>query len=838
MRRLTGLFDNFAKDLRFARRSLSKAPVFTAVAVLSIALGIGANTAIFSLIDAVLWRILPVKDPAGLWVLGNDLTFQQYRLLRDDNRVARLAAYSPVRLNVSVDGSIEPTSDGQLVSGSYFELLGVSPAIGRAIGVDDDRIPNGHPVAMISHRYWARRFALDPGVLGRTISISGMPFTIIGVAPPEFFGMEVGMAPDIFLPLMMQPAVVPAFENLLDNPIIFRTWLTTLARLNPGVRPPQAAAALDALWRQTFPEGFKNAGFQIPKLAIEPASTGLSSLRRQFSQPLFILLAVVGVVLLIACANIANLLLARAAARRTEFALRLALGAGRGRLSSQLLVESMVLAGMGGLCGILLARWAIKLLVVYMSSGRSPIVLDLNPNPRVLGFTAAVSLATGILFGMAPAFRAARLDPWPALKSLGGVLSRAHGGLRPGRILAVCQVALSLLLLIGAGVFVRSLQKLNGETFGIARDRVLIVRIEPKGSDQRNIPGTTARLDRIYRDLLDRVEKIPGVRTVSLGQATPTNPVPGAGGQVTLASGRQVRVPMVMLYPNYFATIGQPLIAGREFNAPDLGENAPAVCVVNEAFVRDVFPGENPLGKPCVTNRRPNVRDASGPRYSRPPEPYQIVGVVKDARYSNPRGAVQPIIYTTFLQTGTGRGQMVLHVRVAGDPGRLLPAIRQEVMRVDPTLPAFDVHTLGQEMNAALIQERLIAMLSSLFGGLALLLASVGLYGLLAFAVVHRTGEMGIRMAIGASRGSVVWMVMREALWLALAGVAIGVPIALAGARLISSQVSGLLFGVKATDPLTIAGAAILLVLVAATASYFPARRASRVDPMIALRNE
>ena len=636
------------QDVRYGLRMLAKSPGFTTVAVLSLALGIGANTAIFSLIDAVMWRMLPVKDPAGLWVTSDGLTFQQYRTMRDSNQVAELAAYSAVRLNVSMDGGVEPTADGQLVSGNYFSLLGVNPAIGRSITIEDDRVPNGHPVAMISHGYWKRRFGLSPSVLGRIISISGKPFTIIGVTPQEFFGVEVGMNPDIFVPIMMQPTAMPAFENLVEHPIIYRTWLTTLARLKPGIRSQRAAAALDILRRQGLPERAKFAGFTFPRLVLNPASTGLSSLRRHFSQPLFVLMAVVGVVLLIACANLANLLLARAAARRAEFAVRLALGASRSRLTRQLLAESVVLAALGGVCGILLAHWATRLLVIYISSGRSPITLDLNPNVRILAFTAGISIATGILFGLAPAIRATRIDPWPALKNLGSPLGRSRSSLQPGKLLAVSQVALSLLLLIGAGLFVRSLQKLNGENFGVSRESVLIVRVEPKGSDQRNIPGTTARLDRIYRDLLERVQGIPGVRTASMGQATPTNPSPGATGEVTLPSGESVRVPLVMLYPNYFVTIGLPLVAGREFSAADLVENSPAVCVVNEAFVRKMFPGESPIGKPCITSRRPITRDTPGPPYPRP-ERYRIIGVVKDSRYSNPRGDTEPLIYMTFL---------------------------------------------------------------------------------------------------------------------------------------------------------------------------------------------
>ncbi len=836
---MSQFLQSFRQDAAYALRILAKSPGFTAAVVLSLALGIGANTAIFSLMDAVLWRILPIQNPESLWVAGDGSTFQQYRTMRDHNQVADLAAYSAVRLNINIDGMVEPTTDGQLVTGSYFPLLGVQPSIGRTIAPSDDLVPNGHPVAVISYGYWKRRFAQSPTVLGRTISISSVPFTIIGVTPPEFFGVEVGMSPSIFIPVMMQPTATPALENLLENPIIYRPFLTTLARLRPGVGIPQATGSLDVLWRQELPGGGKNGFLSNEHLTLKPASTGLSQLRKQFSQPLFILLVVVGIVLLIACANTANLLLARASARQPEFAVRLALGAGRARLTRQLLVESVVLAGLGGLCGVLLARVATRLLLVFISSGRTPVILDLNPNLRVLAFTATVSIATGLLFGLAPALRATRIDLTPALKNLGRSQTRSHAGLRPGKILAVAQVALSLLLLIGAGLFVRSLQKLNGDNFGVSRASVLVVRVEPKGSDQRNIPGTTLRLDRIYRDLLDRIRTIPGVLKASLGQSTPTNPIPGAATGVTLPSGADVRVPLVMLYSDYFATVGVPMVAGREFESGDLLDSSPAVCVVNGAFARAMFPGENPIGKTCMTGRRPSPHDIDGPRYPTPAEPYRIIGVVKDARYANPRSEPEPVIYTPFLQTGTGRGQMVLHVRTAGiSAGLAWQRVREEILRIDPTLPMFDVHTLSEEMDAALIQERLIATLSSVFGVLALLLASVGLYGLLAFGVVQRTGEIGIRMALGAGRSDVIAMILREALVLVGVGIAIGVPVALALARFAGSRISGLLFGLKATDPFTIAFATAVLVVVAATAAYLPARRASRVDPMSTLRNE
>jgi putative ABC transport system permease protein len=823
-------FESAWRDLVYAGRLLRKRPGFTIAVTLSLALGIGANTAIFTLINASMWRMLPVKEPERLLLLTHGpgraftggFTYQQFRVMRDESRaVATLGAWASARLNVRVDGALEPTTEGQLVSGQYFSVLGISPRLGRAIGPEDDIAPNGHPVAMLSHGYWKRRFGMDPSVIGRDIAISGTRFTIVGVTPPEFFGIEVGTAPDIFLPIMMQPTAMPDFENLLEKPIIYRTWLQVVARLEPGVNAQQAASMLEPSYLQEMPQGPKAQGarFEDEKLAFATAATGISSLRRQFSQPLFILMAIVAIVLLIACANTANLLLARAASRSTELAMRLALGSGRRRLIRQLLVESVVLAGLGGLFGVLLAFGVTRLFVSYMSAGRSPIVLGLSPDLRVLTFTAAVSFVTGILFGLAPALRATRVDLAPALKSSGRAF---QGGLRTGKILCVAQVALSLVLLIGAGLFVRSLLNLNRQDSGVARDSVLIVRVEPKGSDQRNIPGTSQRLDRVYRDLIARVEVIPGVRSCSLAQFTPTT-LRGNYIPFILPSGSEKKALVSMVYPNYFTTMGINAIAGRDFTSGDLAVNAPLVAVVNETFARQAF-GNEATAVGQQLRQRDTLRE--------------IIGVVRDSRYTNVRGETLPVVYQPFLQTNTGRGQMALYVRLAGAAGPVLRRIREAVQNVDPDLPLFDIRTLAQEMDIVLIQERLIATLSTVFSTLALLLACVGLYGLLAFSVVQRTSEMGVRMALGAQRGDVVWTMMREALVLVAAGVAIGVPAAFLIGRLASAQIAGLLFKLSTTDPLTIGLATLLLTLIAAIAGYVPARRASRVDPMVALRAE
>lgn len=687
------LMESTLQDLRYSVRGMRKSWVFTSVVVVSLALGIGANTAIFTLIDAVMWRMLPVRDPDTLLVAGYTqgsppeygFTYKQYRAMRDNTEIAELAGYSPVQLSVTVDGNLEPTLEGQLVSGNYFSLLGVNPVVGRPIGIEDDRVPKGHPVAMLSYGYWKRRFALEPSVIGRSILVSGSPFTVIGVTPPEFFGVEVGASPAVFVPMMMQPTVMAVVENLLENPIIMRTWVQTLARLKPGVSVQQALGPLETIYKSQIPPRPK-----IPNLAPVPerrlvltsAATGLSDLRRRFSQPLFVLMWIVSIVLLIACANIANLLLARAASRRSELAMRVALGAGHRRLIRQLLAEAVLLALTGGCLGIALAQWATRFLVVYMSSGRTPIVLDLSPDLRILVFTAAVSILTGILFGLAPALRATRLDLAQALKNRTGSGRTTGSHLRPGKTLAIVQVSLSLLLLITAGLFVRSLQNIKDQDKTSERDHVLIVRVEPRGSDQRSLPGTSQRLGRLYTDLLQRVEQIPGVRSASLGNVSPTKPETGAGGRFLTSSGKDVAMQTQVAYPGYFDVLSMPILTGRAFTWDDFRETSPAGCVINETFARDVYEGENPIGKPCGGSLR--SPGAKGPAVS------QIIGVAKDSKYTNHRGLyTQAVLYAPFPFANTSRGQMILYARIAGDPGPIIPLLREEVWKADKDVPQF-----------------------------------------------------------------------------------------------------------------------------------------------------
>jgi predicted permease len=541
-------------------------------------------------------------------------------------------------------------------------------------------------------------------------------------------------------------------------------------------------------------------------------------------------MGVVAVVLLIACANTGNLVLARSAARRSEFALRLALGAGRSRLIQQVLMEGMTLATLAGVCGVALAYWATQILVTYVSAGRNAVVLDLTPDVRVLAFTASVSLLTGLLFASVPALRASRLEMTPPGRPDLGATRHAVGGSPPSRLLVIVQVALSLLLLIGAGLFVQSLQNLNAQERDVDRTHVLVMRVEPRGSDQRNLPGTTERLDRIYRDLLARIERIPGVLSASLARSSPLSPVGFANG-VKAISGEQLSVPTLMLYPHYFATMGMALSAGRDFDERDLRPDSPLVAVVNEAFVRDLLKGQPALG----------VRHGATMMFpGRPPQsvPFDIIGVVKDSWFPNLRDQPTPMVYQTFLQTHTGRGQMVLHVRVAGAMNAVMAQVRDAVQRIDQDVPMFPIQTLAEEVDATLVRERLIATLAGFFGVVALLLVCVGLYGLMSFTVSRRTSEIGVRVALGARRADVVWMIARQTLTLVLTGIAVGLPVAAIVARLASRQLSGLLFELTPTDPLTIVAAAGVLLLVAMGAGWLPAHRAAGIDPTVALRNE
>ncbi|HTP30888.1 MAG TPA: ABC transporter permease [Candidatus Acidoferrales bacterium] len=830
--------ERLGQDVRYGLRLLRKNPGFGIVAILSLALGIGANTAIFGLIDALLLKSLPVRDPQSLLFLAKqapqgwdpDFYYETYQRLRARQPFFReLAAYGErVRMNVSVDGMAESTM-GQLVSGNYYAVLGVPPVAGRVFTPEDDRIPGAHPVAVISYPYWQRRLAGSPGAIGRKVLIDGTPFTIVGVTPPGFFGLEVGDAPEISVPIMMQPQVMPDKENWLGRAHNTVDWLILFGRLQPDVTIPQATSGLQALFRNIQSQladeiGLGKATWRQEwveaKLVLVPGGAGLSHLRRPYTGALYVLMGAVGLVLLIACANVASLLLARASARQREIAVRLAIGAGGARVIRQLLVESLMLSGLGGALGIALSYWVSDLLVRFLSVGGPPLRLDLSPDWRLLGFTAGISVATGILFGLAPAIRGAGFE-------LASVLKQGGRGASPpqrfARALSVVQVALSLVLLVGAGLLVRTLHHLDRIDAGFPRGHVYTVSLSPRGSDQKNGPNGP-RLNRLYLDLLERVRAIPGVVSASLAGEPPT--MRGYGRPFRIDDGRQVVAHQYPVYPAYFATLGSAIVQGRDFGPADMAEGAPLVAIVNETLARRAFPGESPLGKRIVCTGRISIGESGSP--------CEVIGVARDIPYATLKDEPRNAIYMTFLQAPTGRGEMELMVRAAGNRTGVPAHLRREIAAIDPYLPAFEVRTLANDVDAALMRERLMALISTVFGALAALLAAIGLYGVVAYSVSRRSQEIGVRMALGALPRRVLALVLGETLALAGVGIACGLPAAFGATRLLA----GFLYGVKPADPVVFFAGAGLLTATAVIAGCIPARRAARIDPVAALRDE
>ena len=859
-------------DIRYALRMLRRNPGFAIVVAFTLALGIGANTAIFSLIDVLFLRMLPVKNPEQLVLLkyadssGTHIPFHYgaYKQFRDQSQVfSGVLAYYPLRLTVSLDGQPEPAVAGQLVSGNYYSALGVNAALGRTIVADDDRAPGESPVCVISHNYWRRRFAGDPSVVGKTIHLGGAPFTIIGVTPPEFFGLEVGSSLDISVPIMMQQQVMPGIGSFVDETYGYSSHFRIMGRLRPEVTLSQAQARLSVPYQQICAEvasrvGAKKVGAQNwleRRLVFESGGQGLSELRGQLFRPLLALTIVVALTLLVVCANVAGMLLARAVARRKEIAIRLALGAGRLRLVRQLLTESVMLGGIGGLLGLLFASWGTRLLLPMLSQGEIPSHLDLSLDIRTLMFTAAVATLTGALFGLAPAFLVTRVDLNFALKNdalsfATGTGSRG-GSMTFGKMLVVSQVALSLLLLIGAGLFVRSLRKLQQVDGGFVRENVMVMKLEPVGSGNKT-PQLAAR----YDELLRRVEAIPGVRQASLvgyspmsrrewlvmGQNPETNAAMSIQGY-TPQPGEDMAIPFMQVYPNSFATLGIPLVAGRDFGPQDSQQWIPSrVCppspvkqvgIINESMARRFFGNEIPIGRRFGFANPTGFCFGSG-QYIGGPGEIEIIGVVKDVKYTSLRNEGRAMFYLPFYQAKLREGQMTLVVRTAGNSSTVTTSVRREARAMDPAMPMFEVETLATQVAASFQRERLLATLSSGFGVLALLLSCLGLYGILSYTVARRTNEIGIRMALGADRRDVLWLVLRDALRLVLLGVALGLPTALAAARLAGSQ----LYDISAADPVAIGLATLVLLAVAAVAGYLPARRATRVDPLVALRFE
>ncbi|MBV9928554.1 MAG: ABC transporter permease [Acidobacteria bacterium] len=853
----------FGQDLRYGLRMMRRTPWFTAAAVVTLAVGIGANTALFSVVDAVLLKKLPVKEPDQLvlfrWTSGpnfspgshhgnvtrdesgravkSSFAHQTYERFREQpGPLSDVFAFGSVPLNVSADGRAD-VANGQAVSGNYYAALGVPALVGRTLTDEDDRAA-AMPAAVLSYRYWQWRFAGDPRVVGRQVNLNNVAFTVVGITPQGFNGtMQVGSSPDVSIPIAWEPQVRGG-RPLMAGAGAW--WLRLMGRLNPGVTPEQARATLEHVFQQSALEhrAARVAGGEdtlaalgpddYPRLVAYTGSRGENATRQYYQKPLYILSGVVGLVLLIACANVANLQLARAVARQREVAVRLALGAGRWRLIRQLLTESSLLAGLGGGLGVLLAFWLKDgLLAVGEWGGDGMAALEPRLDLRVLLFTLALSVLTGLVFGTVPAWRATRVDTTPALKDG----ARSSGGASRSlftKSLVVAQVAISLLLMVGAGLFVRTLVNLQRVELGFDERNLLLFSVEPGLIGYKD-----ERLAGLYRQMSERIEGVPGVRSATFsaepliaqsesdrGLFLPGAPVLPDG---KVQSSGNVYIHQVR--ENFLKAIGIPLLAGRDLTPQD-DARAAKVAVVNQTFARRYFKGENPLGKRFSFDASPATAGE-----------VEIVGLAGDAKYTSQRDEVPPTAYLPWPQELNALRSATFEVRTSGDPAAYVEAVRRAVGGVDSGLPLKDVKTQVEQADETLALERLFAKLLSLFGLLAQALAAVGLYGVLAWSVVQRTREIGIRVALGAQRGDVLRMVLRQGMALTLLGVAAGVAGAYALTKYLAS-LSEMLYGVSVTDPLTFGATALFLTLVALAACYLPARRATKVDPMVALRYE
>jgi predicted permease len=850
---------SFWQDLRYGAQMLVKHPAFTAVAVLTLALGVGANTALFSVVDAVLLKKLPVKDPdrlvlfkaswnrekfgpggfngsnqldrtTGLTVGTSFPTETLTRLRQEQSVLSDVFAFAPLEVNLNAGGQAEVVT-GQVVSGNYYSALGVPALLGRPINEADDNA-GATAVAVLSHRFWTNRFGSDPSIIGKQVNINNVAFTIAGVTPPDFSGTsQVGSSTDVSIPLAWEPQISGERSNTRGAGI---WWLRLMGRLQPGATIAQAEAALAGPFQQSVLEhrAMRQARIQtqlrtldpkdLPRLGVDSGSQGEMNARRGFVKPLRLLAWVVGVVLLISCANVANLLLVRASSRKKEIAVRLALGASRGRLVRQLLTESVLLAAVGGALGTLFALW-IKdgLLLVTEWGGRDMNALHPQLDLRVLGFTLGLSFLTGVIFGILPALRATDLDLTPALKDTGRS-SSAVGRSWLSKSLVVVQVSLSVLLLIGAGLLIRTLRNLQHVETGFNANNLLLFDVDPSLLNYKE-----DKLATLYQQAFNRVEAVPGVRSVtfsrhallSWGATTTSVFVPNVLGPDGKPKDFDTKLHIVR--ENFLSTMEIPLLIGRNLTERD-DAHAPLVAVVNQSFAKAHFPNENPIGK-----RFGFEQNKAGE--------IEIVGVAGDAKYTSQRDEVEPTVYQSWRQSPTEIA--TFEVRTTGDPKSFVAAVREAMHEVDSNLPLSNIRTQIEQADETLTMERMFAKLLTLFGLIAQQLAAIGLYGVMAYAVSQRTHEIGIRMALGADRRSVLMMVVRQGMILTVIGIAIGLGAAYVLTKYVESLTS-MLFGVEARDPWTFAVTTVLLVAVALIACLVPARRATRVNPLTALRYE
>jgi putative ABC transport system permease protein len=832
----------FLFDLRFALRSLRRSPLFTLVAVASLALGIGANTAIFTLIDQLMLRLLPVAQPEQLvmiWSTGPHMgnnrgtRMASYPMYEDFQKKAQ--AFSSVfcrfstAVSLSFSGQTERV-DAELVSGNYFQSLGVRPAIGRVFSPEeDDRVYKGHPSVVLSHEYWVTRFGADQSVIGRKLLVDNYPMTIVGVSAAGFTGLDPARSPQIRIPIQMKPLMTPGWDAIGDRR---SQWIQVFARMKPGFSVTSAQASLQPLFIQILREelaqkelkdisAYNRDRFLKRKILMEPAANGYSEMRRSFSTALTVLMCMVGLVLLIACFNVANLMIARAISRQKEVAVRLAVGASRWQLLRQLLIESLVLSLMGGVVGLFLAVGMIRGLLHFLPGDSSTLMLRAEPDLRILAFNGALALLTGVLFGLAPALQSLKVDLWNTLKDVVGAVSGGGGSVKLRKTLVTAQVAFSFLLLVGSGLFVRTLANLKQTHAGFqSMDNLVTFQVDPALSGY-----PLPRLQSFYRQLLDNVRGTPGVKwagfaivpVLSGGEWDSTMSVEGHKNQ----DNEDNQAFMNSISSDYWKTMGVPLLEGRDFNDHDSGKKM-TVAIVNRKFATHFFGDKSPLG------RHVGFGDGPGSKLD-----MEIVGVTEDSLYEGPREGVHRQVFVPFMQSDYP-ASVAFYVRTSMDSKSMFAVLRSKVRELDSGMPIYEMKTLARQLDETLSTERLIAVLSAAFGLLATVLAALGLYGVMAFMVARRTKEIGLRMALGAPQARVVWMVMRETLVLVAAGLAIGIPAAIGVSKYVSTQ----LYGVKATDIASAAAALVILATVAAVAGLLPARRASTIDPIQALRYE
>jgi predicted permease len=827
-------------NLRLALRSLRRSPLFATVAILSLALGIGANTAIFTLIDQIVLRKLPVKAPDQLVMLfqrgshnGSNMggRMHSYPIYQDYQQKAEPLAEVLCRRLAEASVSIENQTErvtAEMVSGNYFSMLGVQPALGRVFSSkEDDQVFMGHPVVVLAYDYWNSRFARDPGVIGKKILVNNYPMEIVGVSARGFAGLDPTESPQIRVPILMKDAMVPdwTWVHLDDR----RTrWVQVFGRLKPNYTVESAKAPLQGLFMQirqyemTLPAAkdwskYSREQFMKGQLVVETAAMGYSNLRNDFSTPLIVLMCMVGLVLLIACANVANLLIARAFMRQREIAVRLSLGASRGRLVWQLLVESLTLSFAGGIAGLGLAFVLTRTLLSLVPAGGQPLLVSARPDGRILAFTVGLTFFTGIVFGLLPALRASRPDPWTTLKDTMGSIAGTGGSLFLRKGLVTAQVALSFLLLFGAGLFVKSLQNLKTTDTGVVLDNLVTFQISPALSGYNE-----ERATQFNRDLLERVRSAPGVKSAAVAS------VPILSGNEWdsstsveghhYADGEDQQAFMNAFSSGYFETMHIPILEGRDFRDSDAVER-PTVAIVNRKFAEHFFPGKSAIGKRLGRGGGNNAKLT-----------IEIIGVVGDSLYEGPREGVHRQVFVPAW----GRGSVVYYIRTNVGSSSAFNIVRNEVKQLDATMPVYDLKTVEGQLDETLLTDRLIALLSAGFGLLATILASIGLYGVMAFVVARRRKELGIRLALGAQPALVIWMVMREVLVLLAIGLAIGIP----SAMILGRYVSTVLYGIKPSDPWMATSTMLLLTVVSAAAGLIPARRAARIDPILALRHE